>query len=196
MVYGPIQWWYSWTGNPQDMRRDFLDTPIVSVEDSRVQIDTIVQPPTLFLLLLQMKISISGMLVRRQIIEKVGGFEETFRGLYEDQVFCAKVCLQFPVFVASKFWYKYRQHPNSCCNTAANRKVKEYTARLTFLNWVYQYLSVHDVKDSRVWRVFMEEKLRVVHPILYFGSLNLKIRISIAGIEKIFFKKLLRWVND
>ncbi|MBX9255903.1 glycosyltransferase family 2 protein [Desmonostoc muscorum CCALA 125] len=196
MVYGPTQWWYSWTGNPQDMKRDFLDTPIVSVGDSRAQIDTIVQPPTLFLLLLPMKIYISGMLVRRQIIEKVGGFEETFRGLYEDQVFCAKVCLQFPVFVASKFWYKYRQHPNSCCNTAANRKAKEYTARLTFLNWVYQYLSVHDVKDSRVWRVFMEEKLRVVHPILYFGSRKLKIKISIAGIEKIFFKQLLRWVND
>ncbi|MBD2362794.1 glycosyltransferase family 2 protein [Anabaena minutissima FACHB-250] len=168
MVYGPIQWWYSWTGNPKDMRLDFLDTPIVPVEDSRVQIDTIVQPPMLFLLSLQMKICISGMLVRRQVIEKVGGFEETFRGLYEDQVFCTKVCLQFPVFVASQFWYKYRQHPNSCCHTAAEQKGKEYAARLNFLNWLGQYLIVQGIKDSKVWWVFRKEKLVVVHPILYF----------------------------
>ncbi|MEA5567037.1 glycosyltransferase family 2 protein [Anabaena sp. UHCC 0399] len=168
MVYGPIQWWYSWTGNPQDMRHDFFDTPIVSMEDSRVQINTLIQPPTLFLLLLQIKIGISGMLVRRQVIEKVAGFEEIFRGLYEDQVFCTKVCLQFPVFVASQSWYKYRQHPSSCCQAAVEQKGKEYAARFTFLNWVRQYLVEQGIKDSKVWRVFRKERLLVVHPILYF----------------------------
>ncbi|MBH8566025.1 glycosyltransferase family 2 protein [Nostoc sp. CENA67] len=196
MVYGPIQWWYSWTGNSKDMKRDFLDTPIVSVDGSRVQIDTIVQPPTLFLLLLQMKICISGMLVRRQVIEKVGGFEETFRGLYEDQVFCAKVCLQFPIFVASKFWYKYRQHPNSCCHTVGSQKGKEYAARLAFLNWVAEYLSMYGARNTKAWEVLTEEKLRAVHPILYFISRKLKIKILVAGIEKIFLKQLLRSVND
>ncbi|MFN6567615.1 glycosyltransferase family 2 protein [Dendronalium sp. ChiSLP03b] len=168
MVYGPIQWWYSWTGNPQDMKRDFLDIPIVTMKDFRVQIDTKIQPPMLFLLSLKMKICISGMLVRRQVIEKVGGFEETFRGLYEDQVFSTKVCLQFPVFVASKFWYKYRQHPNSCCHTAAEQKGKEYAARLNFLNWLEQYLIVQGIKDGKLWGAFRKEKLLVVHPILYF----------------------------
>ena len=167
MVYGPIQWWYSWTGNPEDMERDFLDTPIVSVDKSKVQINSIIQAPTLFLFLLQRQISISGMLVRRQAIEEVGGFEDTFRGLYEDQVFCTKVCLKFPVFVTSQFWYKYRQHPNSCCHTAADQKGKEYAARLSFLNWLGEYLLIEHINDSKVWWAFTKERLLTLHPILY-----------------------------
>nr|MDJ0799403.1 glycosyltransferase [Calothrix sp. MO_167.B12] len=156
MVYGPIQWWYSWTGNPEDTGSDFLDNPIVPVQNYKVNIDTLVQPPTLFLLLLQGKICISGMLMRQQVIKQVGGFEEQFRGLYEDQVFCSKICLQFPVFVASKWWYKYRQHPHSCC--ADKKKTKtEYFARGTFFNWLEQYLSQEGFKYTEVWYVFQKE---------------------------------------
>ncbi|RCJ22329.1 glycosyl transferase family 2 [Nostoc minutum NIES-26] len=198
MIYGPAQWWYSWTGNPKDMQRDFFDTPIVSMEDSRVQINTLIQPPTLFLLLLQIKIGISGMLVRRQTIEKVGGFEETFRGLYEDQVFCTKVCLQFPVFVASQSWYKYRQHLSSCCHAAAEKKGKEYAARLTFLNWVGQYLVEQGIKDSKVWWVFRKERLLVVHPILYSLSQKnryLKWKIKQLGkLQKLFTTRVINLV--
>ncbi|NEO95508.1 MAG: glycosyltransferase family 2 protein, partial [Moorea sp. SIO3G5] len=111
MVYGPIQWWYSWTGNPEDQQRDH-------VEKVRVPTDTLINPPRLFRLLLKRRISISGMLLRRQIVEDVGGFEENFRGLYEDQVFCSKICLHAPVFPVRNCWYKYRQHPNNCCSIA------------------------------------------------------------------------------
>ena len=49
-------------------------------------------------------------LVRRIAIETVGGYEDSFPGMYEDQVFHAKLCLNFPVFVSSECWYFYRQH--------------------------------------------------------------------------------------
>ena len=167
MVYGPIQWWYSWTGNTEDKGRDFLDTPIVPVSDVRVKIDTLVQPTTLFLLLLQGKISISGMLVQRQAVEQVGGFEEKFQGLYEDQVFCSKICLQFPVFVASKWWYKYRQHPKSCCAIAEKTK-KEYwhLQRPVFLNWLKQYLSQQGLKNTEGWKVVQKQLWQYRYPIL------------------------------
>lgn len=168
MVYGPIQWWYSWTGKPEDTGRDFVDIPGVFLENSvGVSLDTVIQPPTLFLLLLQIKISISGMLVRRQVIEKVGGFEDTFRGLYEDQVFCTKVCLQFPVFVASQRWYKYRQHPNSCCVIAEKTK-KEYwhLQRPVFLNWLEQYLSKQGFNYTEAWQVCQKELWPYRYPIL------------------------------
>jgi glycosyltransferase involved in cell wall biosynthesis len=167
MVYGPIKWWYSWTGNLEDTPRDFVDTPKVFLQNPGMYLDTIIQPPTLFLLLLQMKISISGMLLRRQVIEKVGGFEDTFRGLYEDQVFCTKVCLQFPVFVASQYWYKYRQHPNSCCAIAEKTK-KEYwhLQRPVFLNWLEQYLSEKGFKYTEAWEVVQKELWPYRHPIL------------------------------
>jgi glycosyltransferase involved in cell wall biosynthesis len=167
MVYGPIQWWYSWTGNIEDTGRDFIDTPQVFLQNPGVYLDTVIQPPTLFHLLLQMKISIAGMLVRRQVIEKVGGFEDAFRGLYEDQVFCTKVCLQFPVFVANKYWYKYRQHPHSCCAIAQKTK-KEYwhLQRPVFLNWLEQYLSTQGYKHTEAWEVVQKQLWPYRHPIL------------------------------
>lgn len=165
MVYGPIQWWYSWTGNLEDSGRDFVDTPKVFLQNPGVYLARIIHPPTLFLLLLQKKISISGMLVRRHVIEKVGGFEDTFRGLYEDQVFCTKVCLQFSVFVANQCWYKYRQHPNSCC-AIANKTKKEHSARQVFLNWLDTYLSVQGLKHTEAWSVLKQELWPYKHPIL------------------------------
>jgi glycosyltransferase involved in cell wall biosynthesis len=108
MVYGPIQWWYSWTGRPEDGRRDYI-------ERLGVPPDAVVQPPALLPLFLRDKAAVpSGLLVRREPIERVGGFEDEFRGEYEDQVFCAKICLQAPVFASGRCWYRYRQHPDSC----------------------------------------------------------------------------------
>ncbi|NEO11122.1 MAG: glycosyltransferase family 2 protein [Moorea sp. SIO3F7] len=185
MVYGPIQWWYSWTGNPEDQQRDYF-------EKVGVQTDTLINPPTLFLLLLQRRISISGMLLRRQIVEDVGGFEENFRGLYEDQVFCSKICLHAPVFPVSNCWYKYRQHPNNCCSIA-EKTGKEYIARLFYLNWVGQYLSEHKIKDIKVWYVFIKELLLASNSTVYYWSsksmyLKWKIKQRLLSILKTFSK--------
>src|SRR5262245_17309516 len=40
MVYGPLQWWYSWTANPEDRQRDY-------VEKLGVPPNTLIEPPTL-----------------------------------------------------------------------------------------------------------------------------------------------------
>lgn len=172
MVYGPIQWWYSWTGKPEDIERDFVEQWI---EHPLVFKDTLMQAPSLFMLLLQRQISISGMLVRRQVIEGVGGFEDKFRGLYEDQAFCAKVCLQFPVFVASNWWYKYRQHPKSCC-AIAEKTNKEHSARRIFLNWLEKYLSSKGFKSTEAWNILQKELWPYHHPILNRLYKNIYIR--------------------
>jgi len=151
MVYGPIRWWYGWTGNPEDQQRDW-------VEHYDVPRDRLVDPPTLVLGLLQKKLAISGMLIRREVVEQVGAFEDKFRGLYEDQAFCAKICLQFPVFSASQCWYQYRQHPNSCTNIAQPHQ--ERIARRTFLTWFGQYLSQQGNADRRVWQALQNERFR------------------------------------
>jgi glycosyltransferase involved in cell wall biosynthesis len=167
MVYGAIQWWYSWTGNLEQVKSDFIDTPQIFSANPNTYLDRIVQPPILFTLLLQMKISISGMLLRRQVIDKIGGFENVFRGLYEDQVLCTKVCIRFPVFVSSQCWYKYRQHPNSCCAIAAKTN-REYwqLQRPVFLGWVEQYLSEIDLKDTAVWNLVQTELWMYRYPLL------------------------------
>lgn len=157
MVYGPIQWWYSWTGRPEDRERDY-------VEKLGVPPDAVIQPPRLFPLFLQDKAAVpSGILVRRQIIERVGGFEDAFRGEYEDQVFCAKICLNAPVFASGQCWYRYRQHPDSCV-LIGQRTGQTHAARLFFLKWLAAYLSEQKVRDRGVWRALGSEFRPYRHP--------------------------------
>jgi len=162
MVFGPIQWWYSWTRNLEDTNRDFIEN---WANNPSIQINTIIQPPEIFLLLLKVEIAISGMLVRKQIIEQVGGFEEQFRGLYEDQIFCSKICLQFSVFISDQCWYKYRQHPNSCCSIAEKAQ-KDYGLinRFIFLNWLKQYLLKLGFKNTEGWKIIKKELWQYRHP--------------------------------
>jgi glycosyltransferase involved in cell wall biosynthesis len=157
MVYGPIQWWYSWTGMPEDRERDY-------VEKLGVPPNTVIQPPRLLPLFLRDKAAVpSGILVRRQIIEQLGGFEDSFRGEYEDQVFCAKVSLSSPIFASGQCWYRYRQHPDSCVLTG-QRTGETNSARLHFLNWLTKYVSEQRVRDRAVWRSLAFEFWRYRRP--------------------------------
>ena len=157
MLYGPIQWWYSWTGRPEDRERDY-------VERLGVPPDAVIQPPALLPLFLRDKAAVpSGVLARREIVEWVGGFEDGFRGEYEDQVFCAKICLNAPVFASGQCWYRYRQHPDSCV-LRGQRTGETHAARLRFLNWLATYLSEQKVRERRVWRALELEFWRYRHP--------------------------------
>jgi glycosyltransferase involved in cell wall biosynthesis len=133
MVYGPAQWWYSWTGRAEDRLRDYIPEPVV-------QANTLVEAPTLltrFLRLPDIAPVPSSVLIRRHIVEQVGGFEERFRGLYEDQAFFAKVCLAAPVFVSAECAVRYRQHPHSHCAITLETAS---AVRAQFLRWLAEYV--------------------------------------------------------
>jgi glycosyltransferase involved in cell wall biosynthesis len=160
MVYGPIQWWYSWTGKPEDGGRDH-------VERLGVPADSVIDPPRLLPLFLRDKAAVpSGVLVRRGVVESVGGFEDQFRGEYEDQVFCAKICLEASVYAAGRCWYRYRQHPDSCV-LRGQQTGETHAARLRFLNWLGEYLTERKVRDRAVWRALELELWRFRHPRRY-----------------------------
>jgi glycosyltransferase involved in cell wall biosynthesis len=159
MVYGPLQYWFSWTGDARDGARD-------RIEALGVPPDTIVRPPRLLPLFLQDRAAVpSGLLVRRAVITAVGGFEEAFRGEYEDQVFCAKVCTTRPVFASGRTWYRYRQHPGSCVAEGL-RTGDTVQARVTFLRWLRRYLLGQRVTDVAVWFALHEELWRLTSPLL------------------------------
>jgi len=155
MVYGTWQYWYSWTGRPEDIQRDF-------VEELGVQTNTLFEPPTLLTHLFPLGVahtpSSSNFLVRREVVGRTGKFEEAFRGIYEDQAFMVKVYLKEPVFVADECWDRYRQHPGSC--SAVMKRTKQYYyVRFVFLNWLEEYLSEQGFEENELQKLLQEKKL-------------------------------------
>jgi glycosyltransferase involved in cell wall biosynthesis len=152
MLYGNTQYWYSWTGKPQDRERDFIP-------ELGVQPNTLIRPPALLPLYLRGRAAVPctcSILVRRQVIEKLGGFAGAVPIVYDDQVFYAKICLAGPIFVSSACWDRYRQHPDSSC-AVADQTGKMDAIRLNFLRWLEGYLGEQNVTDADVLTALQRE---------------------------------------
>jgi len=159
MLYGVSEWWYSWTGKPEDAARDY-------VHSLGVPADVVIDPPALlrpFFVLQEAAIpNPSSILVRSSSAELVGGFEESFVGLYEDQAFYAKVCVHAPVIAYDQCWDRYRQHPSAVTATVRSRE-EEAAARSFFLTWLIDYLSEHGV-DGEICAALTRQRFRYAHP--------------------------------
>lgn len=92
----------------------------------------------------------SDILVRRDAIERVGGFEPRFRGAYEDVAFFVKLFLHEPVFPTTHCWTRYRLHPESCMAVAV-RTGRYHAIRLFFLNWFEEYLARRGLAGTETW---------------------------------------------
>lgn len=165
MLYGAAQYWYSWTGKPEDAGRD-------TVPALGVATDTVVEPPGLLKLAAPLGRAItpcpSTLIFRRDMLERVGGFEEAFHGiyqLYEDRAFLSKVYLHEPVFVAGECWAWYRQHPASCVSRVKTAG-QQRSARLFFLTWLEAYLTKCGVNDPMIRRPLQRALWPYRHPIL------------------------------
>jgi len=147
MVYGNTLYWYGWSGEKSASDHDF--TPALGVAPEAVH-----PPPTLLPKMLSGRAAepcTGCYLARRDLVERIGAFEDEFRVLYEDQVFISKLFLAAPVYVSSRCWLHYRQHPASICATTDARPVGE-AARLTFLDWLVKYLRAGAIEDEDTWR--------------------------------------------
>lgn len=182
MVYGPLSWWYSWTGSTADQDRD-------RVEDLGVPPEMMIEPPELLPLFLMDRAAVpSGMLTRRDVIDEVGGFEDNFRGEYEDQVFLVKVCLDFPVFASGRSWYRYRQHEQSTVSMGLATG-DTHRARLAFLAWLQDYLDRRGKYDPAVRRALKHELRRLRHPgrhraLSLIGDLTQRGKVRLRGTER------------
>jgi len=162
MVYGQTLYWYSWTQDPPPEREDYV--PWLGVP-----VDTLIQPPSLLPLYLYGTASIpcpTSILVRRDAVNQVGGFDDEFVGInniYEDQAFYAKLCLITPVVVINRCWDLYRQHSQASMAIAWQTGT-EAQARFYFLNWLVKYLKDHDVQDQSVWLAVLREQWLVRKP--------------------------------
>jgi Glycosyl transferase family 2/Methyltransferase domain len=153
MVFGPAERWYSWTGRADDAGRDIAWSPFRSegrVEGTSILTSLIRAPaPTT-----------TTSMVRRDSALHVGGFEEGFRGMHEDQAFFVKVCLTAPVLSSGECWYRWRQHPDSCCEVSLRDGAWPWQRR-RFYAWVAYMLRETGVNDEELWRVLQGEMSRV-----------------------------------
>ena len=84
--------------------------------------------------------SMSDLIFRRAAILNVGGFEEAFRGAYEDQAFLAKFYLSSTLYLTDRLWSDYRLHEDSCM-ARVGRSDRYHDARRSFLEWFDGYLA-------------------------------------------------------
>jgi glycosyltransferase involved in cell wall biosynthesis len=160
LVYGPTEWWYSWTGRAEDQGRDVVAPLSVPAE-------TLLPPPMLVSrFFFRQGTSIprpTSVLVRREIVEQVGGFEEGFRGPYEDQALYAKVCLRSPILASDECFDRYRRHSNSS-SSEVDRADQDRAAHLTFLTWLRTYLDKQGVSDPELQRGLKQAIWTCRHP--------------------------------
>jgi glycosyltransferase involved in cell wall biosynthesis len=140
MVVGAMMYWYSW--DPASTKADRV-VLTGGITDRRLD-----PPEPLFALFPLGRGHPAGVtgLVRRSAFDAVVGFEERFRGLYEDQAFLSKIYMRFPIYISSRTWYRYRQHDTSAF--VRSSRVDRVRARGVFLEWLETYVEAHG--DARV----------------------------------------------
>lgn len=140
MVYGPTLYWRRWPGAAPG-------TGLDSLGRLGVDPDRIYPPPELLKLFLRdggTVPCICGLTVRRSVALEIGGLDAHIEHLFEDQVFIAKVCASFPVFVESGCWDQYRQHAQSTSHLAIAdgryHPLRSNPSHRAFLAWLDDHL--------------------------------------------------------
>lgn len=163
-VCGTVNYWSSWSGGEDHI------VPTGHVQDRPVH------PPEATLLLYPLGRAVSpcpsDLMLRRSVVERIGGFEEEFKGalqLYEDQAFLSKLYLETPVYFASNIWLDYRQHDASCV-AVVTRGGRYQEVRAYFLNWLEAYLrrTGHD-RDPRIRKALVRATFPYRHPRINAG---------------------------
>jgi glycosyltransferase involved in cell wall biosynthesis len=108
-----------------------------------------------------------GTMFRRAIFNACGGFDESFRGMYEDTAFLTKLLMSRPTYMIGDCLSAYRAHRASQCNTA--RDAGEYDSagpslsRFNFLRWAKEYALENTPPDSPIVRAVDRELLSYQH---------------------------------
>ena len=158
MVYGPVEF-FSGAAGVEDRPK--------MIQQMGVPVDSLIQPPELLTLSLKgVAPLVPGSLLRREVVTKVGAYEESFRGLLEDQVFLAKLLLLAPVLVCDDCVYRYRIHESSC--TSKGMRTGAYdNARQSYLSWLENHLKTEGICNAELWQAFHEAIRPYRHPLFH-----------------------------
>ena len=152
LVYGPCQYWRSWDGSGADQVFPLAFR------------DEVVEPPRLLARMIESAADEPvSMMVRRESIVSVGGYDESIRDFGEDFIFAARLTLAFPAYASSQCWYRYRMHPDSYSHRVVATGSKAAHERV-LLDWLERFLRHNRVRDHGVWKAFRRRALPLRHP--------------------------------
>lgn len=163
MVYGRTRIWHSW--QPGTEQGDYF-------YDLGVDPDRTYDPPRLLYNLLPNRAqtpTTCNALMRRDAVVAVGGFDPTFRAMFEDQLFFAKLMARFPVHVSGRCWALYRQHEDA--SSAREADVEEIArAQVRYLAALSRHL--------RARKRFSRERLAVMRQVLIVRARGARLRLK------------------
>ncbi|MBC8166285.1 MAG: glycosyltransferase family 2 protein [Bryobacteraceae bacterium] len=163
MLFGKYDVWYSW-------RKDAVQPDMCP--DLPVLADTLTDPPELALLCYPLGTkpapSMSDLIIRKELLEQIGGFESQFTGMYEDQAFLIKAYLTATIYVSGQCWSRYRKHDHSC-STVTNQQGNYHKSRFAYLRWLEGYLK-RRVTHGAVSAALEKAIWPYLHPRLHSAS--------------------------
>ena len=161
MVYGNSLWWYGWTGEAADAARDHL--PVMDSTSGPADGAAV--------LLRQLRGKTASpcpcaVLLRKSLVEQIGGSDEQFRGTHEDIVLYAKLLLAAPVIVLDGWWDRYRCYasPGSSVTEVAKQQGTLIETHQRYLGWLEEYLVAHGFVDSPHLRLVRDALRRLRYP--------------------------------
>lgn len=136
MIIGATKYWYSWATPHKE-----------GISDNIIQVgapqNRLFEPGQLLARLYPFgqgaAPSVNTILIRANLLERIGGWEDSFRVAYTDQAFLVKVYLTATVYVSEEWWDWYRQRSDSSSHTALAGGRKRIV-RLQFLQWFEKYI--------------------------------------------------------
>lgn len=160
-VIGPNLRWHAWSGSRPD-----------TVQDLGIELDRLHPPPGLLpVYLARTSATPQSPLVRRAALDAIGGFEDEFRDMYEDQVFFAKLFLEGPVYISGEVQHRYRQHDESCVHQA-HRSGRHLAARRRYLDWLSRRIERVPAHRAALASAIRRERLR-----LWWAGIRLRLRL-------------------
>ena len=160
VVYGDVEHWHSWTGSPDDVHPD-------QARGLGEPVGMVVAPPGLSLRFYPLGAAPSphagGLLVRREAVEKAGGYEAEFRGAFEDQAFLAKLFLTATAYLSGEIHYRYRMHPDSAVSRWARAGMLDPATRI-YLGWLKGLFDREGVRDPAIRLALRRERQRYAFP--------------------------------
>ncbi|MDK3256758.1 glycosyltransferase family 2 protein [Blastococcus capsensis] len=157
LVYGPVQLWHSWSA-ASAVHDHFVDLGVPP--------ETLVPAPRLLPQLIENRYqspTTSGSMLRRDVVDRVGGVDVRFRGMYEDQVLFTKLLAVSATYVSGRCWTRYRQRPDSL-SARFEDAVPYHVGRLVYLRWAEDHLAATGTTDPEVWRSLRRELSAARHP--------------------------------